>query len=149
MNSTLPSVLKQLERMLYGKNYQVFLRSYNVFHPPDANCQEILCLALSNEALQGDTCQVTIDKAVASISGCLEYSGDEHHGPKFARLQSSKFDKLRVELVELVRQQCRSSISVTGFWLAEGHPAYPVYWDFAFLFRGNETSTILIGSSSD
>ncbi len=31
----------------------------------------------------------------------------------------------------------------------EGHPGYPVFWDFAFLFVSNSNATILIGSSSD
>jgi hypothetical protein len=38
---------------------------------------------------------------------------------------------------------------VKRFWFAAGHPAYPVFWDFAYAIFGSEMTTIVVGSSSD
>ena len=38
---------------------------------------------------------------------------------------------------------------IEKFRLDEGHPAYPVFWDFAFLFTSSDEATVLVGSSSD
>ena len=35
------------------------------------------------------------------------------------------------------------------FWLRDGHPAYPVFWDFAFVIAGSAGGQVFIGSSSD
>ena len=38
---------------------------------------------------------------------------------------------------------------VALFWLKNGHPAYPVFWDFAFAAYTDEGVHVLMGSSSD
>lgn len=39
--------------------------------------------------------------------------------------------------------------TIMSFWLKEGHPFYPVFWDFAFLIEKNNDAIVFIGSSSD
>jgi hypothetical protein len=38
---------------------------------------------------------------------------------------------------------------VWSFWLEEGHPFYPVQWDFAYVLAGHNGAEVFIGSSSD
>jgi hypothetical protein len=38
---------------------------------------------------------------------------------------------------------------IERFWRKEGHPAYPVFWDFAFVIAGPTEAEVFIGSSSD
>jgi hypothetical protein len=35
------------------------------------------------------------------------------------------------------------------FWLREGYPADPVFWDFAFVLAGPGCGLVFLGSSSD
>ena len=50
---------------------------------------------------------------------------------------------------ESVTELVTKSEQVMGFWLKAGHPFYPVYWDYAFLFEVGNDAFVLIGSSSD
>jgi hypothetical protein len=56
-------------------------------------------------------------------------------------------------LVAAVLAELKSKVDVASllahFWLQEGHPAYPVFWDFAFVVAGPEGGLVFLGSSSD
>ncbi|MCA9217596.1 MAG: hypothetical protein KDB27_31220 [Planctomycetales bacterium] len=141
--------LRKLERLLYGYNYQVFLRSYSAKHAHDADVEAIVMAALGEEATVDEIHTESTEKTVATIKSRLEYRGDESSGPLPKRIDSPKFCFLRDAVLNHVRELCWSSVSVTGLCIGDGHPAYPVFWDFAYLFRGGESSTVFIGSSSD
>ena len=141
--------LKQMERLLYGYNYQVFLRTYAATHSSEADLQTIVSAALGTDAEIRDTYNESTDKLIAKIKSKLEYIGDEGSGPFPDRIDSQEFAVLRDQVLDSIRELCWSSVSVIGVWIGEGHPAYPVFWEFAYLFRGGESSTLLIGSSSD
>ena len=141
--------LRKLEKLLYGYNYCVFLRTYAVDHPADADVSTIVRLALGQDIVLGNTYTDSRDELMTTVKSSLEYRGDEGHGPKLERLDTPKFQTLRDSVLNQIRDLQHSSVSVTGFWLKQGHPAYPVFWDYAYLFRGGESSTIFIGSSSD
>ena len=141
--------LRKLERLLYGYNYQVFLRTYTAKHDHNADIAAIVAAALGDKTTVRNTYTHTTDELVATIKSHLEYRGDDSSGPIADRLDGPEFSALLNTLLNRVRELCWSSVSVTGLWIADGHPAYPVFWDFAYLFRGAESSTIFIGSSSD
>jgi hypothetical protein len=52
-------------------------------------------------------------------------------------------------ILESIAQLSKSSTKIKALALVEGHPAYPVFWDFAFLFLGENDCLLLVGSSSD
>jgi hypothetical protein len=141
--------LRDLERLLEGGNYTVFLRTYPVSHAADATTRDIVATALGDTAVIGNTVPESADGVVTEIRSCLEHAGDDGYGPFASCLASPEFKALCKSVLSQVSQLCWSSQEVTLFWLTEGHPAYPVFWDFAYLFRGSERSTIFIGSSSD
>lgn len=141
--------LQQLERLLYGYNYQVFLRAYAATHSPDADVQAIVSAALGAETRLRHTYTASTEKLIATIKSNLEYRGDEGSGPLAERIDSEEFAILRDRVLGSVRELCWSSVSVTGVCFGEGHPAFPVFWGFAYVFRGGEQSTLFIGSSSD
>jgi hypothetical protein len=62
---------------------------------------------------------------------------------------SESFIALIDELKEALLQLAGASKKIQRFWLQDGHPAYPGFWDFAFLFWEAGKATIVIGSSSD
>ena len=141
--------LRDLEGMLEGGNYTVFLRAYSVSHAADATPREIVASALGESAVIGNVIPEVADEVVSEIRCCLEHSGDEGYGPFASRLASPKFKSLCLSVLAQVSDLCASAQEIILFWIAEGHPAYPVFWDFAYLFRGLEQSSIFIGSSSD
>lgn len=132
-----------------AKNYSVFLRAYEVsyVHPMDTDA--LICAGLGAEALLGGIDEVDPVIVCAEVEDALFYPGDDGAGPGGSVLQSESFveliDELKGELLPLVS----ASHKIQLFWLKEGHPAYPVFWDFAFLFWEKDKATIFIGSSSD
>jgi hypothetical protein len=51
-------------------------------------------------------------------------------------------------LSELERLTSQASL-LAEFELGEGHPAYPVFWDFGYVIAGPAGGLVFIGSSSD
>ncbi|NVN01011.1 MULTISPECIES: hypothetical protein [Asaia] len=48
-----------------------------------------------------------------------------------------------------VRRIVEAADTIEAFRLETGYPAYPVFWDFTYLFQSDASAGILIGSSSD
>jgi hypothetical protein len=53
--------------------------------------------------------------------------------------------KALAQLNDFLRGVCR----LTSFWLKEGHPFYPVFWDFAYVIEKDGDAFVFIGASSD
>jgi hypothetical protein len=141
--------LRKLGRSLGGGNYSVFLRAYSVTHSFDAEPVEIIRGAIGPKAILDNIRTENTAELMPDIQECLEYTGDDSHGPWPRRLSSNKFKLLCERVLEQVRELSESSRESYCFSLKEGHPAYPVFWEFAYLFRGTASSTVFIGSSSD
>lgn len=75
------------------------------------------------------------------------YEGDKHSGPidlplkkdTITALMNKVFAKINIEQAD----------RVVKFELKHGHPAYVVFWDFAYNIHSNGQRWILMGSSSD
>ena len=80
---------------------------------------------------------------------CFEFNGDEGSYPNHKYLTSEKFKNDLGQLLEQIGEFFSDNSGISKFWLKQGHPFYPVYWDFAFLIRKSDSYFILIGSSSD
>jgi hypothetical protein len=48
-----------------------------------------------------------------------------------------------------LEQFAAPSTAIWSFWLKDGHPHYPVQWDFAYVLAGPGGAEVFIGSSSD
>ncbi|MGN6808031.1 MAG: hypothetical protein ACTHJZ_19095 [Trinickia sp.] len=70
-------------------------------------------------------------------------------GPSKEALESDVLAGMLEKLLSDLRVTASKAIKVESFTLEEGHPFYPVFWDFAFLFRAASEATIFIGASSD
>jgi hypothetical protein len=104
---------------------------------------------LGNDAVVERIQAVTLDEALAEIRSSLSYPGDSGAGPDPETLRSERFTRLLSDLLAEIEAVSRQATRIEQFWLEEGHPAYPVFWDFAFLFTGMSEAVALIGSSSD
>jgi hypothetical protein len=83
------------------------------------------------------------------IEELLLYAGDEGAGPSGSVIGSELFSAMMDELKSELGTLVGTATKVERFWIQDGHPAYPVFWDFAFLFWEDSKATVLIGSSSD
>ena len=149
-----PSALNEafgaLEDLLEGYNYTVFLWHYHdQAATPDDDLTAILRRTLPKaEIVVGGSQSSSAGELISDVSTSIGHVGDSGYGPIPERIQSERFQHLLRDSIDACRLLCGNS-HIELFWLKEGHPAYPVFWDFAFAIRHEHGCDILIGSSSD
>lgn len=141
--------LAELEPLLYGCNYAVFLRVYRVAFIPDAPAEHYITEALGSSAVIGSVVSVDETTILADVEQSLRYVGDEGSGPEPNALRSRRFKELVPAVLNELKEMIAGAVLLSQFYLREGHPAYPVFWDFAFVIAGPSGGTVFIGSSSD
>jgi hypothetical protein len=144
-------LLSKLEDVLTGRgiNYCVFLRAYSVPTQLGRSSAQYVIDALDTSAVIESVQPVTSHDVLDNVESALNYSGDPSAGPDSEVLKSKEFRKLLVELKHSLAEKMNGAHRIEQFWLKEGHPDYPVFWDFAFLIEGSTLTDIFIGSSSD
>lgn len=137
---------KRLEHLLYGSNYQVW---FNLYGPLDCTTEleQSLRERVSKDARINNISQSSPEETKAAILADILYEGDEAAGPlglddkreEVISLMNEVFSQIDIDQANLIRR----------FEFREGHPAYPVFWDFAYDIHSNSKRWILVGSSSD
>jgi hypothetical protein len=140
-------VLAALEPMLYGFNYQVFLRAYKVATPEASPLAAFLSAALGPSVAFRDETECTVPSMIADVEECLRYRGDSGSGPEPAVLDSAQFNE-HLELLKTSLAAIANDHRITRVFVTDGHPAYPVFWDFTYVVAG-KSSFVLVGCSSD
>ena len=143
------ALLAELEPLLYGDNYQVFLRAYRTPFVPNAPAEWYIAQALGPTAVVGGIAPATGPEIAAEVERGLRYTCDAGSGPKASALQSRRFGSLVPAVLAELRPVAAEATLLAQFWLRDGHPAYPVFWDFAFVIAGPPGGVVLVGSSSD
>jgi hypothetical protein len=146
---TIEKVLRKLARLLYGWNYTVSLRVYRLPFSPDAGAEHYIAQALGPASVIGGTSQATEQDVLAEVEEALRHEGDDGYGPPRSVLRSQKFEELLSLVLSHLEKALGEASLIQRFWLKEGHPDYPVFWDFAFVIAGPTTAEVFIGSSSD
>lgn len=136
----------RLEHLLYGLNYAVWVNAYGPFDL-SRTLEEQLSHSVGNEVIIGGSCCVTASEARNEITECLLHMGDDSYGPVDLVDKRSEILTLLEALLTYVNLD--QATIITSFWLTQGHPAYPVFWDFSFDINFNGKRWILMGSSSD
>ncbi len=146
-----PTTLSALADLLNkgGKNYTVFLHCYLVPQRFGGTAEDLISAALGRNTVVGGVRMTASGEMLAEIRSSIGYAGDSGAGPDPSVIQSADFGKLLTDLLKDVDVAARAATKIEQFWLKEGHPAYPVFWDFAFLLTGTREAVVLIGSSSD
>lgn len=146
------SLLDQLVALLNrdATNYAVFLRLYQLSTASGADDLEgCIRTAVSADAKIDGVEAISAENLISEMDGLLRYAGDPGAGPGEAVLGSSEFSEVLTELKHDISELASRAKAIKRFWFVEGHPAYPVFWDFAYAFFENEKMTIFVGSSSD
>ncbi|MCY1708525.1 hypothetical protein [Pannonibacter sp. SL95] len=130
-------------------NYTVSLQLIEARPVQSESSSALVRRMLGFQAVLGGIETVDANRVCAEILEALQYAGFEGAGPGVEVARDSAFQALMAQLQVELRRLASASIKVERFWLQGGHPAYPVFWDFAFLFRGSDKITLFIGSASD
>ena len=145
----LEALLAELEPLLYGYNYEVFLRVYRVPFAPGEPAAWYVSQALGPSAVVTGSVPVTGPETIAEVERSLRYAGDEGSSPKPSALRSRRFKALVLAVLSELERAVAGASLLAAFGLREGHPAYPVFWDFAYVIAGPAGGMVFIGSSSD
>jgi hypothetical protein len=147
-NETLKTIVDCLNRA--GWNYTVSMQSYHTLRGEDASSSDLVRAALNNRRATIDEVQpATEAEVISEVCRSLTYAGDRSAGPDPSALQGREFIDALAGLTSEIIATAQDSNTIERFKIPEGHPFYPVFWDFAFLFTNATQATALIGSSSD
>lgn len=138
--------LKQIEHLLYGLNYAVSLRLYGPWNS-ERGLIETLKKLISEDCELSGVLRTSSDEAKTVITNCLLYKGDE--GSKPLELDSKKEEIIKLLNNMLSMIGFENAEMVVEFGFRQGHPAYPVFWDFAYDIHVKDKRWIFIGCSSD
>jgi hypothetical protein len=145
------SVLTEMADLLNsnGINYSVFLKVYSDDVIGASEVGDIINKLLNQGVVVSRVCDVEVSEVIAELQQCLGYVGSKSDGPGVETLRSGQFSFMLNRILEDVRQLNETSYGLKSLVFAKGHPAYPVFWDFAFLFLRADKHVLLVGSSSD
>jgi hypothetical protein len=132
-----------------GINYSVFLAAYSRAVARTSDVGDIVKGLIGNDVVVSDVCNVDVTSVKEELRQCLGYVGEEVAGPGMKTLNSEEFSRLFTRFIERVEQLSETSYGLKSLQFSAGHPAYPVFWDFAFLFLRDDEHVLLVGSSSD
>lgn len=115
----------------------------------DLSANAILAAAVGADAVIGRTLPCDAAAVVASMGAAIHYAGGAGSHPNPAYLQSQSHAEEAKKVLEHVEAWASSAELLSSIWLKDGHPFYPVFWDFAFLAVHGPDAVVLIGASSD
>ena len=137
---------KRIEHLLYGINYEVW---FNLYGPADADISltEALKVLVSKDCSVSGVVPSSSKEAISEIMDMVLYKGDTGSGPLELDTKKTEIRALMNKVFSLINIENADIVSEFGF--NEGHPAYPVFWDFAYDIHSKGQRWILVGSSSD
>ncbi|WP_428426924.1 hypothetical protein [Pararhizobium sp.] len=144
---TLKEIVSVLEND--ATNYAVFLESFEMSLTQPSTSVAQIKTALGEGAVLSSIEEVQNASVWTVVEEALLYAGDPGAGPSAAVMASEKLASLMDALKKQVGELVKTATKTESFSLRDGHPAYPVFWDFALLFQNATSATILMGSSSD
>jgi hypothetical protein len=114
------ALLADLEPLLYGINYVVFLRVYRTPFVADAPVEWYVGQALGPSAVIGGMSAVSGSEVVAEVQQSLRYVGDTGSGPKASALRSRRFKTLVPAVLSELERAISEASLVAQFWLRDG-----------------------------
>lgn len=137
---------KKIEHLLYGINYEVW---FNLYGPldPDLGLEEVLKSNISKNSQLSGVTPSSPENAIKEIMERVFYEGGIGSGPIELETKKEEIQLLMNKVFTLININKAELVAEFGF--REGHPAYPVFWDFAYDIHSNGKRWIFVGSSSD
>lgn len=130
-------------------NYVVSVKIFSGKSLVNSDEIDLIETILNTNTEVSDIEESNLFELLETVKECFEFSGDEGSYPNQKYLASNDFRNELNELLQQLKVLFSENSGTLKFWLKEGHPFYPVYWDYAFLVKKSDDNYILIGSSSD
>ncbi|HAF43987.1 MAG TPA: hypothetical protein DCK83_03350 [Gallionellaceae bacterium] len=151
MTELIGTTLDSISHRLYvgSLNYSPSFLVVNLKGMAGHSLQKLIDLAIGRAVVIGGTQSASETDLLVSVKDALYFQGDDGSHPDRGYLASVEFQR-NAELVMFEMDKLVDGAdTIMSFWLKEGHPFYPVFWDFAFLIEKNNDAIVFIGSSSD
>lgn len=132
-----------------GTNYSVFLRAYSGVPASLTKTGSVVSWLIGHDVVLSGIRDTNVTEVIETLRQSLGYVGDDGTGPGASSLKSTEFARLLQDIEKEVVQLSQTAHEIKSFEFVHGHPAYPVFWDFAYLFVGADEHVLLVGSSSD
>ena len=141
-------ILEELSRNLFGMNYQVYLGEIHFVCSQDLNIENKVRLGLNaKDVIIGNTRGESKESVINDIRDKILHEGDLGSHP--SRKNRTEVELLTDKYAKHLDDMISENSLIVGFWFIEGHPAYPVWWDYSYLIEDRQQNILLIGSSSD
>lgn len=111
--------------------------------------QTILASEVSENARVESSGAAAATDVLEALEHALDYQGDDGAHPGRRYLNSLQFQQDKATALAQIGAIVEGADYICSFELTDGHPFYPVFWDFAFLIEKANDAYIFIGSSSD
>lgn len=147
INTTLDTISRSLsaDSLNYTASFKL-VKCENMAGQP---LREIIAAALGDGVVIGETSTVQPDDVLKELGDALSYQGDDGSHPGRDYLKSDRFEQDKSLALAQVSSLVEGAGYVVTFRLDDGHPFYPVFWDFAFSIEKDDDAYVFIGSSSD
>lgn len=147
LNADLNGISKSLQ--IGSLNYSANLKIWEANNSAGKSAGEIVRAALGATAVLGGTFAISEEDAISEILGAFLFAGDDGAHPGQKTLSSERYKKDVSAVMERLRAWIESSSLLIGIWLKEGHPFYPVFWDYAYIVESGSDCHVIIASASD
>lgn len=145
------TLLTRMENLINdgALNYTVFLRTYCIDSRAGQTIEDMARTVMEDDVAIDNVREVNFSEIEDDLRECLGYVGIDGAAPKAGVVESGEFQALLGSICEDAKSECELSSKLLSFRFQAGHPAYPVFWDFAFAFLGEKNCQLLVCSSSD
>lgn len=145
-------IFESIAIRLNGGDALNYSASFNLYAAPDfgrESFQTILKSSVAPTSVLGGSISVTSSEVLEEIRDALNYRGDAGAHPNLSFLDSKDASLMFDEAIAAVETLLKGADALSAIWFKEGHPFYPVFWDFAFIIVHQADACVLIGSASD
>ncbi len=151
MTAEINKALDAISRKLFAGslNYAASFKLVTCDGIAGAPLQEILAAALGKGFVIGGASAAGPSEVVEALQEALFWRGDDSSFPDPKYRESEEFKHNAASVLAWVGALVEGAGHILSFWLQEGHPFYPVFWDFAFSIEKGADAFVFIGSSSD
>ena len=143
----------KIARGLNGKGALNYSVSFGLFHAngmAHEDFKKIVSTALRVESSIKSTVSVTAEDAFNHVHDCLNYRGEEgSHHPSLLYLDSLGAAEQINLAINAFSTFVKDADILSDVHIDEGHPFYPIFWDFSILIIKEQDAALFIGSVSD
>jgi hypothetical protein len=153
--AALRRVLDQIEKVLYGLNYQVTLSAKAVALPHHSLpvIETMATFYPKSKSGMAQTMAITVEELKSGVIDCLTYEGDSSSGPQFCDLNRLRLNDLLIPDMwsEISAITPIEECTILSYNDDTGLPGFYVFWFFAFLLHcpANGRCLVITGMSSD